>query len=105
MSAKVHNTALQHGYQIHRHTVISDRQGNQCAVEQGMNVDKRYASRYHRLGEGVRSSVNGPHVGICCDQRSEVLNMAAHESAPVRTPSVTLAGETPARLVKELQPL
>lgn len=105
MSAKVDNTALQDGYQIYHHSFFFDRTGHWCVVQQGMNVDTRYARRYHWLSEGLRDFVVEPHSAICCDHRSEVLNMVALESAEARQASAALAREMPAKLIHELQRL
>ena len=105
MAAKVDNTALQDGYQIYHHTFVFDQQGHWCVVQQGMNVDRRYARRYHWLSEGLRDFVVEPHSAICCDQRSEVLNMVAQESEEARRVSALLAREMPGKLVSDLQRL
>jgi hypothetical protein len=105
MAAKVDNSALQDGYQIYHHTFIFDPQGHWCVVQQGMNVDRRYARRYHWLSESLRDFVVEPHSAICCDQRGEVLNMVARESEEARYASALLAREMPGKLVGELQRL
>ena len=105
MAAKVDNTALQDGYQIYHHTFVFDQQGHWCVVQQGMNVDRHYARRYHWLSEGLRDFVVEPHSAICCDQRGEVLNMVAQESEEARHVSALLAREMPGKLVSDLQRL
>lgn len=105
MSAKVDNTALQDGYQIYHHAFIFDRGGHWTVVQQGMNVENRYARRYHWLSEGLRDFVVEPHQAVYCDWRGEVLNMVAQESEGARQASATLAREMPGRLVYELQRL
>jgi hypothetical protein len=105
MSAKVDSTALQDGYQIYHHAFIFDQAGHWCVVQQGMNVDKRYARRYHWLSEGLQHFVVEPHNAVCCDQRGQVLNMVARESADARTGSAVLARDMPGRLIGELQRL
>jgi hypothetical protein len=105
MSAKVDSSALQDGYQIYHHSFFFDRSGNWCVVQQGLNLDERYARRYHWLGEGLRDFVVEPHSAICCDHRGEVLNMVAQESGDARSASAVLAREMPGKLVAELQRL
>jgi len=103
--AKVDSSALQDGYQIYHHVFFFDRQGHWCVVQQGMNVDRRYARRYHWLSEGLQDFVVEPHSAICCDQRGEVLNLVARESEEARSISAALAREMPGKLVSELQRL
>ena len=105
MSAKVDSSALQDGYQIYHHAFFFDREGHWCVVQQGINVDERYARRYHWLSDGLRDFVIEPHKAICCDQRGQVLNMVAQESDQARSATAVLAREMPGKLVVELQRL
>jgi hypothetical protein len=102
MSAKVDSTAVQDGYQIYHHSFFFTREGSWCVVQQGMNVSRRYARRYHWLGEALEDFVCEPHSAICCEQRGECLNMVARESGKAREVSSELAKEKPERLIKEL---
>jgi hypothetical protein len=105
MSAKVDSSALQDGYQIYHHAFFFDPGGHWCVVQQGINVDERYARRYHWLSDGLRDFVVEPHKAICCDRRGETLNMIAQESEEARSASAVLAREMPGKLVMELQRL
>jgi hypothetical protein len=49
MSAKVDNSALQDGYQLYHHTFIFTKEGDWAVIQQGMNVRKSFARRYHWL--------------------------------------------------------
>ncbi|MGE4358122.1 MAG: DUF763 domain-containing protein [Candidatus Omnitrophota bacterium] len=64
MSAKVDSTALQDGYQIYHHSFIFTRQGRWCVIQQGMNVDTRWARRYHWLSKDLKDFVCEPHKAI-----------------------------------------
>lgn len=105
MAAKVDSTAVQDGYQIYHHCFFFTREGSWCVVQQGMNVSRRYARRYHWLGEALEDFVCEPHSAICCEQRGECLNMVARESGKARDVSAELAKEKPERLIKELERL
>jgi hypothetical protein len=39
--------------------------------------------------------VDEPHAAVCCDARSETLNLVAHENDPVRRASAALAAQRP----------
>jgi hypothetical protein len=60
-----------------------------------MNDETSTARRYHWLSAHVRSFVEEPHEAVCCDARSETLNLVADESADVRTASTALARMPP----------
>ncbi|MCX8126755.1 MAG: DUF763 domain-containing protein, partial [Dehalococcoidia bacterium] len=106
MSAKVDTAALQDGYQLYHHTFFFTRNGKWAVVQQGMNESVRYARRYHWLGEAVGSFVCEPHAAICSQQRSQVLNLVAHESSAARdTIGLIAASEKPDKLLTELKKL
>ncbi len=98
LSAKVDNAAVQDGYQLYHHSFFVTEKGDWAVVQQGMNVETRYARRYHWLGESIASRIasftNEPHSAVCSNERgSAVLNMVARESEQARRASVDLARE------------
>lgn len=101
MSAKVDSAALQDGYQLYHHCFIFTKQGNWVVIQQGMNTATRWARRYHWLGTEVEDFVCEPHKAICCDHRSEVLNMVARESEECRQVSTILANDKPTKVIRE----
>lgn len=105
MSAKVDNSAVQDGYQIYHHSFIFDREGRWAVVQQGMNESNGWARRYHWLSETVSNFVDEPHAGIISSERTEPLNMVAHESEEARQASTALAIEKPWKNLKELKRL
>jgi hypothetical protein len=106
MSAKVDSSAVQDGYQLYHHTFLFTRKGSWTVVQQGMNEAKRYARRYHWLGEAVTDFVNEPHSAILSEARGQTLNLTATESESART---TISGiatrENPERVIGELKRL
>jgi hypothetical protein len=82
MVAKVDNTAVQDGYNLHYHTIFFDEQGNWTIVQQGMNSDIKMARRYHWISDNVDSTfLSKPHSGIICDKTHQnVLDMTACDS-------------------------
>src|SRR6476646_1116 len=94
-AAKVDSAAVQDGYQLYHHVFFFTAAGDWCIVQQGMNDANRTARRYHWLSDSITSFVDEPHEAVCCDARTDTLNLVAHENDPVRTASAALAGEKP----------
>lgn len=103
MSAKVDSAAVQDGYQLYHHVFLFDREGKWAVVQQGMNDGTKYARRYHWLGTGPVDFVCEPHQAVCCDGRVEALNLVAREGEANRTASVSLASESPERILGEVK--
>lgn len=95
MSAKVDNSAIQDGYQLYHHCFLFTLKGKWAVVQQGMNDENGFARRYHWFSESVDNFVETPHSAICCDSRSQVLNMTAKESAGARDVSAELSTFSP----------
>jgi hypothetical protein len=102
--AKVDNNALQDGFQLYHHSFIVTEEGKWAVIQQGMNLENRYARRYHWLSEKVKSFVNEPHLAVCCDVKGKPLNMIAEESEEARKCSVDLVKDNPIHLKKYLVP-
>lgn len=105
MSAKVDSAAVQDGYDIYHHCFIFTRKGNWAVIQQGMNEDLRRARRYHWLGDTVESFTVEPQAAICCDLKSETLNLVSDENGTVREISTCLVQENPDRLLAEIKKL
>jgi len=101
--AKVDNVALQDGYNLYQHTFIFTDSGKWAVVQQGMNHFNKYARRYHWLSDTVKSFVVEPHTAICCDQKSDVLNLVAKESESARNTTTLIAREKPDKIITELK--
>jgi hypothetical protein len=102
-AAKVDNAAVQDGYQLYHHVFFFTAAGEWCVVQQGMSDRTRMARRYHWLSEQVGSFVDEPHAAVCCDARSDTLNLVAHENDPVRSASAVLAAQPPAVTLNALE--
>jgi uncharacterized protein len=106
ISAKVDNSAVQDGYQLYHHAFFfAPGEKTWCVVQQGMNLDNRYARRYHWLSENMQSFVTDPHAAIACDAKSDTLNLVAKETDHHRKAMAELSREHPDRMMRELQPL
>ncbi|MEA2053916.1 MAG: DUF763 domain-containing protein [Candidatus Thermoplasmatota archaeon] len=100
MAAKVDNAALQDGYKLYHHAIIISEDGDWAVIQQGMNVDSRYARRYHWLSDNVKSFVEEPHDAIL-GRGGEVMDMTARESKDARDISVDLVNDDPRHLKRE----
>lgn len=104
MSAKVDNVGLQDGYTLYHHSFFFTADGEWSVVQQGMNEIKRYARRYHWLGQSVTSFTCEPHAAICAPRiEDKVLNMVAREGEEAREAGALISREKPDVLVKELK--
>jgi len=104
MSAKVDNAAVQDGYQLYHHSFLFTKKGSWAVIQQGMNETKRYARRYHWLGEQVSSFVNEPHSAVLSEGRGQALNLVAQESDPARTTIAEIVtGQKPHEIITDLK--
>jgi uncharacterized protein len=95
LSAKIDSAAVQDGYQLYHHVFFFTASGDWSVVQQGMCDATGTARRYHWLSNRVTSFVDEPHCAVCCDRRSETLNLVSHDNAPIREYSTELAAQPP----------
>ncbi len=101
--AKIDNAALQDGYSIYHHSMIVSKSGSWTVIQQGMNVEKRMARRYHWLSSKVRKFVEDPHNAIVDVKISEsTLNLVARESRSCRNTILEIINHGPAKLKRDL---
>lgn len=101
ISAKIDNSCIQDGYQLYHHSFILNEKGEWAVIQQGMNQENRYARRYHWLGESVNEYIEEPHMGICCDNPTDLtLDMTSQSSETTRDISVDLICDNPEHLKK-----
>src|SRR5206468_5906067 len=81
MAAKVDNAAVQDGYSLYHHVIFFDKNGDWSVVQQGMNVEKMMARRYHWMSDFTKNFTCEPHTGIICNYKSKrTLNMSSINS-------------------------
>jgi hypothetical protein len=98
--AKIDNNCLQDNFQLYHHSFFVIENGKWAVVQQGMNLNTRYARRYHWLSYKLKSFVNEPHLAICCDLKVNPLNLVARESKNLRKDMIDLVKENPKNLRK-----
>jgi hypothetical protein len=103
MSAKVDSALVQDGFQLYHHSFIFSRSGAWTVVQQGMNVEKGSARRYHWFSENVHDLVAEPHTGISSPiVLNHVLDLTAKRSEGTRTISTELVQAGYAPLMKDI---
>ncbi|MFH1453527.1 MAG: DUF763 domain-containing protein [Armatimonadota bacterium] len=105
MSAKVDSNALQDGFSIYHHNLLFTKDGSWSVIQQGMKETSRMARRYHWLSENLKDFVCEPHLAVCCDKKTNVLNLVAEEGKENRSASCFVAGEKPEKIIKDLNKL
>ncbi|RLF46280.1 MAG: DUF763 domain-containing protein [Thermoplasmata archaeon] len=101
MAAKIDTAALQDGYNLYHHAIIFTSDGKWAVIQQGMNVETRYARRYHWIWR-IKDFVEEPHAAIV-GKKGEALNMTAKESEEARKTSLDIAKEKPNKLAKQFK--
>ncbi|WP_435050902.1 DUF763 domain-containing protein [Desulfoscipio gibsoniae] len=103
MCAKVDSAAVQDGYQIYQHFFMFTADGSWAVVQQGMDGQNGWARRYHWLSDNLLSYVEEPHVAVCGQSGSNVLNMVSRESDRARSASVFQTQEKPEKIITALK--
>ena len=100
LCAKIDSTAIQDGYNLYHHTFIFTKDGEWAIIQQGMNERLRGARRYQWLSRENLDVTCDPHTGITCNERGEVLNLVASESADARESAINFVKEGPDRMIR-----
>lgn len=100
--AKVDNSLIQDNYQLYHHVMIVTEEGKWSIIQQGLQIDKKYARRYHWLSEHVENFVCEPHNAIVgVDRQEKVLDMTAKQSISTQKMSVDLVNDGPRHLKRD----
>ncbi len=103
--AKVDSAAVQDGFDLYLHSFVVTDDGHWTIVQQGMNVERRQARRYHWLSEGLQSFVDEPHAAIDGPNQGLIVNLTDHRAADARACEVELAHGDPERVLTPLRRL
>ncbi len=103
--AKVDSAAVQDGFDLYLHSFVVTDDGQWAIVQQGMNVERRQARRYHWLSEGLQSFVDEPHAAIDGPNQGLIVNLTDHRAADARACEVELAHGDPERVLTQLRRL
>ncbi|MCD7963634.1 MAG: DUF763 domain-containing protein [Rikenellaceae bacterium] len=102
LSAKVDNTAVQDGFQLYLHSFILSKDGEWAVIQQGMNTAGRLARRYHWLSSRLKSFTEEPHTSVCGKNIGPILNLTDKNATPTKSGILTLTGEAPGKIMKEV---
>ncbi|WP_461462521.1 DUF763 domain-containing protein [Methanobrevibacter sp.] len=101
LTAKIDNSCIQDTYTLYQHNFFLTEKGSWAVVQQGMNLDEKYARRYHWMSDEFDKFLEDPHTAISCDKKeNETLNMASKESREVQKISLDLINDNPKHLRK-----
>jgi hypothetical protein len=101
--AKVDSAAVQDGFDLYLHSFVVTDNGAWAVVQQGMNVTRRQARRYHWLSEGLQSFIEQPHAAIDGPNQGLIVNLTDRQAADARACQVELAHGDPDRLLAALR--
>lgn len=97
--AKIDSAMLQDGYQLYHHSLIVSERGAWTIIQQGMNIERKMARRYHWFQN--TSFYDDPHKAVVGERHGLVLNLVASESRSARSTILDLARENPHNVVKD----
>lgn len=111
MSAKVDNSAVQDGFQLYHHSFIFTK-NRWAVIQQGMNLERGRARRYHWLSDNVSDFVERPHSGITDTTllhrsvgNSSILNLIDKKSRKTKEVSTELVSSNFNTLLKDIRKL
>jgi hypothetical protein len=103
MAAKVDSSLVQDGFQIYHHSFFFTKSGAWTVVQQGMNVARQTARRYHWFSENIKDLVCEPHSGISSESKVPTLNLVAQQSHNARQISTELVQNGYNILMKDIK--
>lgn len=99
LSAKIDNSCIQDSYSLYQHNFFLTEKGSWAVVQQGMNLDNKYARRYHWISTDLDDFLKSPHTGIECDKKEDnTLDMSSTDSVEVQKISLDLINDNPDHL-------
>ena len=102
MAAKVDNAALQDGHQLYHHVMFFSEEGKWAVIQQGMDINSKYARRYHWLSDNIKNFVTEPHNAIVGNVRYErVLDMTSKKSGEAQKVSLDLVRDSVSSLKRD----
>jgi uncharacterized protein len=101
--AKVDSAAVQDGYDLYLHAFFVTGAGNWCVVQQGMNVERREARRYHWLSAHAGGFLDSPHTGVDGRNCGSIINLADARARKNRQAGLELVRSGPDRIVAALK--
>jgi hypothetical protein len=100
--AKVDSGAVQDGFELYLHGFVVADDGAWVVVQQGMNVARRQARRYHWVWDRAGAFVDEPHAAIEGRPVGEIVNLVDHRAVRARSEMIGLSRGGPEAAVGAL---
>ena len=97
--AKVDNVALQDGYQLYHQAIVVGEDGSWSIIQQGMNVSKKLARRYHWWMN--TTFINNPHSGILGFKEDFALNLVSSRSESARKTIIDIVNQDVNKVIRD----
>lgn len=101
IAGKVDNALVQDSYELYHHCLVFSETGKWIVIQQGMNLENKYARRYH--WHGGEELIQEPHAAICCDATQQALNLTSKESKENRKACLDLVKEKVEKVKRDLK--
>ena len=98
--AKVDNVLIQDGHTLYHHSMLVTRSGKWAIIQQGMNLETKYARRYHWFYTD-KFTVE-PHQGIAGVKQSIAIDVVKREKEETRRLIIDLVKENPSKVVSQI---
>ncbi|ACP37137.1 DUF763 domain-containing protein [Saccharolobus islandicus] len=95
--AKVDSTLVQDGHQLYHHTMLVTEDGKWSIIQQGMNLETKFARRYH--WKETDNFVVEPHSAISGIKTNVVVNVIDRDKDRTRKLILDLLRENPNKIV------
>jgi hypothetical protein len=93
--AKVDSAAVQDGFELYLHGFIVADDGAWVVVQQGMNVARRQARRYHWIWDRAGAFVDEPHAAIEGRPIGDIVNLVDRRASGARGEMLGLSHDGP----------
>lgn len=105
LAAKTDTALLQDGYDIYHQAIVFSERLKWSLIQQGMNVDIKYARRYHwNSKKPITKYIDEPHIGIAVDRvENNIINLTDRKSLEAKKTMIDIMQER--RLYRDIQKL
>ncbi|QIW23450.1 DUF763 domain-containing protein [Sulfolobus sp. S-194] len=99
--AKVDSVLIQDSHTLYHHSFMVTTTGKWGIIQQGMNIETRFARRYH--WKETENFVNEPHSGIAGTKQNLAINVVEKDKENTRKLIVDLVKENPSNVVTQVR--
>ncbi|MEJ2775514.1 DUF763 domain-containing protein [Sulfolobaceae archaeon RB850M] len=99
--AKVDSVLVQDNYTLYHHSLLLTKSGKWAIIQQGMNVETKYARRYHWFD--AKNFTIEPHSGIAGVKTDYTVNVIERQLDNTRKLIVDLINERPNKVISEIK--